>query len=661
MDAGAQQRALGPELSAALVRKGYAQLTTVQEAVLDPALAGRDLRITSQTGSGKTLAIGFALRADIEAPPPAPPAHGVAAPRALVVAPTRELARQTQAELQWLYADLKAHVVAITGGSSYRDERRELARGPRVVVGTPGRLLDHLRRGAIDPAALAAVVLDEADRLLDMGFREDLDAILALVPPAHRTHLVSATFPRAVRALADRVQREAAHVEGTRLGAANADIEHVVHVIDPRQKLDAIVNLLLADPEAQTLVFARTRADVGMLAQELVRAGFSATALSGELDQAARNRALSAFKLGRESVLVATDVAARGIDVQDVTRVIHAEPPTSADAYTHRAGRTGRAGRKGTSCLLVSLAQVVPATRLLRAAGIPHRFEPIPSAESIRRAADARVLEELTSEAESAAEVDPRALELARKLLATGQSERIVARLLVRARSAGAEPREVRELAHPTTRDRPRRGERERAPYPKRGERERAPYPQRDPRRRDADPRRNASPPRADREAARAEQPAPRGEREAQRAGQPAPRRERAASRAEQPSLRHDQPPPRDPEASRRERATRPAQDRSTGASPGEAGDAFVPFRVSWGGLQGADARRLLAIVCRRGRIRGTDVGAIRIEADHSIVEVARSVSDAFATQAARPDRRDRNVQIRPLAPQSGRAPLRRR
>jgi ATP-dependent RNA helicase DeaD len=631
MDAGAQQRALGPELSAALARKGYTQLTTVQEAVLDPALAGRDLRITSQTGSGKTLAIGFALRADIEAPSPALPAHGVAAPRALVVAPTRELARQTQAELQWLYADLKAHVVAITGGSSYRDERRELARGPRVVVGTPGRLLDHLRRGAIDPAALAAVVLDEADRLLDMGFREDLDAILALVPPAHRTHLVSATFPRAVRALADRVQREAAHVEGTRLGAANVDIEHVVHVIDPRQKLDAIVNLLLADPDAQTLVFARTRADVGMLAQELVRAGFSATALSGELDQAARNRALSAFKLGRESVLVATDVAARGIDVQDVTRVIHAEPPTSADAYTHRAGRTGRAGRKGTSCLLVSLAQVVPATRLLRAAGIPHRFEPIPSAESIRRAADARVLEELTSEAESAAEVDPRALALARKLLATGQSERIVARLLVRARSAGAEPREVRELAHPTTRDRPRRGE----PYPKRGERERAPYPQRDPRRRDADPRRDAT--------------------------SPASRRERGASRAEQPSLRHDQPPPRAPEASRRERATRPAQDRSTAASRGEGGDAFVPFRVSWGGLQGADARRLLAIVCRRGRIRGTDVGAIQIEADHSIVEVARSVADAFATQAARPDRRDRNVQIRPLAPQGGRTPLRRR
>jgi len=649
MDAGAQQNVLGPELSAALTRKGYDQLTAVQEAVLDPALAGRDLRITSQTGSGKTLAIGFALRTDIATPPEPAPAHGVAAPRALVVAPTRELARQTQAELQWLYADLKAHVVAITGGSSYRDERRELARAPRVVVGTPGRLLDHLRRGAIDPAALAAVVLDEADRLLDMGFREDLDAILALVPPEHRTHLVSATFPRAVRALADRVQRSAAHVEGTRLGAANADIEHVVHVIDPRQKLDAIVNLLLADPDAQTLVFARTRADVGMLAQELVRAGFAATALSGELDQAARNRALSAFKLGRESVLVATDVAARGIDVQEVTRVIHAEPPTSADAYTHRAGRTGRAGRKGTSCLLVSLAQVVPATRVLRAAGITHRFEPIPSAESIRRAADARVLEELTSEAESAAEADPRAIALARKLIATGQSERIIARLLVRARSAGAEPREVRELSHPTTRDRPRRGERERAPYP-----------QRDPRRRDADPRRDRDtrserqPPRADRAMPRADRATPRADRETPRADRETPRADRATPRADRETRRADR------DAPRREREAPPAHDRS--APPrGTTGGDFVPFRVSWGGLQGADARRLLAIVCRRGRIRGNEVGAIRIEADHSIVEVARSVADAFTTQAARPDRRDRNVQIRPLAAQGGRAPLRRK
>jgi ATP-dependent RNA helicase DeaD len=581
MDAADIERALGRELWAALARKGYSQLTSVQEAVLDPALDGRDLRITSQTGSGKTLAIGFALRPWVLLPPAV--AHGVSLPRALVVAPTRELARQTQAELGWLYADCNARVVAITGGASFRDERRELAKGAPVVVGTPGRLLDHLGRGSIDPSEIAAIVLDEADRLLDMGFREDLDAILGHAPPEHRTHLVSATFPRAVRALADRVQRDAAHVEGTRLGAANADIDNVIHVIDTRQKVDAIINLLLASPQEQTLVFARTRADVASLAQQLANAGFAATAISGELDQAARTRALSAFKHGRESVLVATDVAARGIDVQDVTRVIQAEPPTSADAYTHRAGRTGRAGRKGTSHLLISAAQVVPVTRLLRAAAIAHRFEPIPSAELIRRAIDERIFEELAHEApdEGAESADLRAHALARRLLASGETERILARLL-RARYAGAaEPRDVR----------------------------------------------------------------------------PAPRQA---------------PPPMRRGGGAREIARRSAGD-----------DSYVPFRVSWGGRQGADARRLLAIACRRGEIRGSDVGAIRIEADHSIVEVASSVASAFATHAARPDPRDRRVLIRlaaspgdrapyaladkraraprPLPPKDGHAPLRRR
>jgi ATP-dependent RNA helicase DeaD len=556
MDVVDIERALGPELWAALARKGYAQLTSVQEAVLDPALEGRDLRITSQTGSGKTLAIGFALRPWVLPSPVTAQAGSL--PRALVVAPTRELARQTQAELGWLYADCKARVVAITGGASFRDERRELARGPAVVVGTPGRLLDHLGRGSIDPSALAAIVLDEADRLLDMGFREDLDAILGHAPPEHRTHLVSATFPRAVRALADRVQRDAAHVEGTRLGAANADIDNVIHVIETRQKVDAIINLLLASPQEQTLVFARTRADVASLAQQLANAGFAATAISGELDQAARNRALSAFKHGRESVLVATDVAARGIDVQDVTRVIQTEPPTSPDAYTHRAGRTGRAGRKGTSHLLISAAQVVPVTRLLRAAGIAHRFEPIPSAEQIRRGIDERIFEELAHAAPNDAGAqsdDLRAHALARRLLACGETERILARLLQARYAGSAEPRDVR------------------------------------------------------------------------------------------PPPRHA-PPPTRRDGNPRETGPRSMRD-----------EGYVPFVVSWGGRHGADARRLLAIACRRGEIRGSDVGAIRVEADHSIVEVARSVAGAFATHAARPDPRDRRVLIRLAANHDHRGP----
>ncbi|MEO8876597.1 MAG: DEAD/DEAH box helicase, partial [Polyangiaceae bacterium] len=207
---------LGEELAEALSKKGFKQLTSVQLAVLDPAHAGRDLRITSQTGSGKTLAIGFALR-DFAAMK-AGVNNGVPKPLALVIAPTRELAKQVELELSWLYASLGAKVTSVTGGASIRDERRALSAAPSVVVGTPGRLLDHLERGSIDPSELKAIALDEADRMLDLGFREDLLAIFSKAPKDHLTHLMSATFPHDVRALADRVQNNPARVEGTPLG-----------------------------------------------------------------------------------------------------------------------------------------------------------------------------------------------------------------------------------------------------------------------------------------------------------------------------------------------------------------------------------------------------------------------------------------------------------
>lgn len=539
---------VGPALARALEKKGYDQLTPVQAAVLDPAVAGRDLRISSQTGSGKTLAIGFALRELVETTVPTS-RDKLARPRALVVTPTRELAKQVEQELSWLYAELPGLLSSATGGASYRDEMRALAKSPAVVVGTPGRLLDHMRRGAISGDDVRAVVLDEADRMLDLGFREDIETILKLTPKERRTHLVSATFARDVRALADRVQRDPAHVQGTQLGAANVDIDHVLHLVDPRQRVDAVINLLLANPGEQTLVFVRTRADVADIARELAGAGFAASSLSGEMEQAARNRALAAFKSGALRVLVATDVAARGIDVT-VGRVIHAEPPTNADAYTHRSGRTGRAGRKGTSSLLVSPAAVVPATRVLRNARVAHRFEPIPSAEQIRLARDERFFAELTADdPEGAEETDPRSTALAQRLIAHGQIERTVARLLSRARHGGeTEPREVRTFA-------PMQGERP----------------------------------------GREQMGAPRG-----------------------------------------------------GTRPQRRGGEFVPFRVSWGAQHGAEPRRLLAMACRRGGIRGTDVGAIRVERTFSVVEVASDVATGFGQRAGKPDPREPRVTIRP-------------
>jgi ATP-dependent RNA helicase DeaD len=534
---------LGPLLAKALAERGYTELTSVQEAVLDPALADRDLRITSQTGSGKTLAIGFAVRALVAEPARAE--KGVARPRALVVTPTRELARQVDEELAWLFAGSAGRVASVAGGGGYRDEVRALARGPAIVVATPGRLLDHLRNGAIDPSALVAVAIDEADRMLELGFKDELDAILAQVPAGHRTVLVSATFPRDVRALADRVQRDPAHVEGTRLGKANLDIDHVLHVVENRQKVDAIVNLLLATPDTQTLVFAHTRSRVGEIAEELAQAGFSVSALSGEMDQKARTRALAAFKRGDLRVLVATDVAARGIDVQDIARVIQVDVPTAADSYTHRSGRTGRAGRKGISSLLVAPAGVEQALRMLGRAGVSHRFEPIPSAESIRAAADERAIAELSRE--DGAGQDERALALAARLLAQPNPERAVAKLFASTRLGGiAEPREVR--AH--------------------------------------------EPPKPSRE------------------------------RRREPDGRHG----------------------------GRAG-GWVPFRVSWGARHGADPRRLLALVCRRGGVRGSEIGAIYVEPLFSIVHVESGSADAFAQAASRPDPRDPRVTIRREGP----------
>lgn len=567
---------MGPELAAALDRKGYDALTPVQEAVLDPAIDGRDLRISSQTGSGKTLAIGLILReaAALEATAE----NGIGKPNALVIVPTRELAKQVEEELLWFYAPLGALVVSVTGGAGYRDERRALGRGPSVVVGTPGRLLDHLDRGAIDPSGVRAVVLDEADRMLDLGFREALESILGHAPPGHRTHLVSATFPNDVRALADRVQEDPAHVQGTPLGSANADIDHVMHLVAETERIDAMINLLLAEPEGQTLIFARTRADVAEITAQLGRAGFRVAPLSGEMEQRERTRALSAFRRGDLHALVATDVAARGIDVQDIARVVHAEPPSDADTYTHRSGRTGRAGRKGTSSILVMPSQLSWTKQLLKRARVAFRFEPIPTAEAIRAAGDERTARLLASDV---AEPDPKSVALAERLLAETDATNLVARLLARFRSTGpTEPREVQALVPPEKPSRARMTRDDRRDHAGRS---------------------------------------PRGERPGPRSGHDRPRDERV---------------------------------RPEGAGPRRAAggpDAWVPFRVTWGGLHGADPRRLLAIVCRRGGIRGGDVGAIDVQRSFSVVHVAREVASSFAEEAKRPDPRDPRVRIAPL------------
>jgi ATP-dependent RNA helicase DeaD len=581
---------LGPELASALAKKGFTALTPVQQSVLDPTLVGRDLRISSQTGSGKTLAIGFALRSSLstEARKPSP----VARPQALVIVPTRELAKQVHDELAWLYAPMKLRIAAVTGGAVYRDEHRALSAGPAIVVGTPGRLLDHLNRGGIEAGDVAAVVLDEADRMLDLGFRDELEAILAKAPPGHRTHLVSATFARDVAALADRVQQNPRRIEGTPLGSANQDIDHIVYLVNPRERVDALINVLLHHADEQTLVFARTRADVSEIARELQQAGFASGSLSGEMDQDARNRALSAFKRGDIRALIATDVAARGIDVQDIGRVIQVDPPTDPDTYTHRSGRTGRAGRKGVSAVLVAPAGLRRAAALLQRARVNYRIEPVPTAEAIAATQDEHWLAELTRDTER--EVPERVQKQVERIVESGLSERALAQLIINVRRATGEPRHVTPLF-----PEPQRGGRFNDRAPQRPERGQRPQ-EREPRQQDREPRSFDGPGRSFDGPGRSFDGPPR-------------QHERAASLSERPASN---------------------------------GEQWVSFHVSWGETHGADARRLVAMLCRRGNIRGSDIGAIRVNRSASSVEVSARVAEAFAVATREPDPRDPRVTV---------------
>ncbi|MEX1366842.1 MAG: DEAD/DEAH box helicase [Nannocystaceae bacterium] len=428
----------GP-LRTALERRGFSSLTTVQQAVLSADTLAHDLRISSQTGSGKTVALGIALaRAllaeaeaeDSEAPNKRSAGRG---PRALVITPTRELAVQVREELRWLLAEIpRTRVEVVTGGTDIGGERRMLRRPPTILVGTPGRLLDHQRNNAFDCSTVAHVVLDEADRMLDMGFRDELEAIVDALPSERRSHLVSATFSGAVRRVADRFQGKGAlHLEGTALGEANEDIDHIAQVVPPSHVYAALVNALLLARGERVLVFVDRRAGAAALAEELASDGFAALPFSGDLSQAQRTRTLHAFRTGTIPVLVSTDVAARGIDVPDITMVVHMWPPQNVDDYTHRSGRTGRAGQRGRSLLLVPPRGKGYVMRLLSAAGVEADWQPVPTPAKVRKANTKRTRRELHARLD---DVDhppaDKTLEYATKLLEGRDPATVVAALL---------------------------------------------------------------------------------------------------------------------------------------------------------------------------------------------------------------------------------------
>jgi len=379
-----------PALSRALAERGYSDPTPVQVAVVAEDAEGRDLLVSAQTGSGKTIAFGLAL-ADtlLEGAQAMGPAGD---PLALIIAPTRELALQVQRELAWLYHYAGARIVSCVGGMDPGAERRELARGAHIVVGTPGRLRDHLERRALKISGLRAVVLDEADEMLDMGFREDLEFILETTPADRRTLLFSATLPKAIVSLATHYQKDALRIAARGETSGHADIEYRAIRIAGNKIERAVVNLLRYLDPPGALVFCNTRNAVRHMEAQLTERGFSTVALSGELSQSERNHALQALRDGRAKVCVATDVAARGIDLPGLNLVIHAELPNDAQVLQHRSGRTGRAGKKGVSVLLVPPSRRRRAEEMLGRARVSATWGNAPSAEEIRKLDQERLL-----------------------------------------------------------------------------------------------------------------------------------------------------------------------------------------------------------------------------------------------------------------------------
>jgi ATP-dependent RNA helicase DeaD len=448
--------AANPALARALTARGYTELTPVQSAVLEPGAEARDLLVSAQTGSGKTVAYGLAMAPTLLGGADRLPPAG--APLALIIAPTRELAMQVDRELAWLYAPTGVRIASCIGGMDAQREARTLSAGAHIVVGTPGRLCDHLRRGRLNLADLRVLVLDEADEMLDLGFREELDQILEASPAWRRTLLFSATIAREITALARQYQKDALRIDTLVRNQPHADIEYRAVRVASRETEHAVVNVLRYVESPTALVFCATRDGVRHLHASLMERGFTSVALSGELTQNERSRALQSMRDGQARVCVATDVAARGLDLPDLGLVVHADMPTGKATLLHRSGRTGRAGRKGMCVVLVPANRVRAAETLFASAGITAAWSGAPQAEEIRALDGQRLLADpvLTEEA------SPEDLVLARALLEGRSAEDIAAALIRLHRTRQPAPEEVTDVPAGPVRRAPAAGQ---APY----------------------------------------------------------------------------------------------------------------------------------------------------------------------------------------------------
>ena len=365
-----------PELCQALAEHGITRPFPIQALALPVALEGQDIIGQAKTGTGKTLGFALPLLMDTLGPGEEgweeDPASG--SPQALIVLPTRELAKQVAEELSMAAARRTVRIVQVYGGRAYEPQIEALQRGAEVVVGTPGRLIDLMDRGVLDLTHVTTVVLDEADEMLDLGFLPDVEKILARTRTDRQTMLFSATMPGAVVALARRYMTKPTHIRAQDPGDEGmtvATVQQVVYRTHALNKVEVVARILQATGRGRTIIFARTKRTCARVAEDLASRGFATAALHGDLGQGAREQALRAFRNGKVDVLVATDVAARGIDVDDVTHVINYQCPEDEKIYVHRIGRTGRAGHSGTAVTFVDWDDAPRWRMIARALGLP--------------------------------------------------------------------------------------------------------------------------------------------------------------------------------------------------------------------------------------------------------------------------------------------------
>ncbi|MBW7918443.1 MAG: DEAD/DEAH box helicase [Anaerolineales bacterium] len=451
---------LREEILQAITELGYTEPTPIQAGMIPLMLTGADVIGQAQTGTGKTAA--FAL----------PILHNFTPqknPQALILAPTRELALQVADSITEYGKGMRVRVLAVYGGQPYSPQINALRRGVDIVVGAPGRLNDLLERGALRLNEIKTLVLDEADEMLNMGFIEDVEKILSTTPPGRQTALFSATLPARIRALADRFMRDPQAVTIKRATLTLASTEQRCYLVYESDKLSALTRLFETEPIHSALIFARTRAETAALANELVLRGIPAEAIHGDLDQHARERVLGRFRSNQLKVLVATDVAARGLDIENISHVFNYHLPDDAEVYVHRIGRTGRAGKSGVAITLLSPRERRRMREVEALTKQPVTRMELPTREDILKHREGKLVETLKVWLGRARY--KRELEIVNQLVAEGFDPVAIAGAALKMARGDEKQRPIAEVAEVTDERRKKKDEGERREKPERRER----------------------------------------------------------------------------------------------------------------------------------------------------------------------------------------------